>query len=939
MPSSWYEGSDGVGIDRIAAYQELTFAAVGNNIGVYHRLRPFGLWSAHQAPIISFTVVGNILISISEDGKVVVWNLPGTPKDEPAVGGSMVSDFHIPHDFEVTAICHPQTYINKILLGAKDGRCMLVNFRTKKVIHVFSGFSSSIAVLEPSPVVDVVAVGTVDGEIHLHNFRMDETIVTYRHDSDDTIVDDDGIAVISTNTVNTISFRTDTDESMMTSDASGNMFIWDLNQKRVRSEARLVHTGGGASLAHFLPGEPLLITAGKTDNSVKVHIFDDENGQARILRWREGHYLPPTMVRFCGYDGFMMVSAGLDRDLRLVSAVQQGRNRSFSQKETGNRGINSRKRRRKEKKVEAGDHRQNGGTKLPRITTFATGNVRERDDDFANIVTIHEGLQAAYTWRLQSGATHEHILRPPPGPKKYELTFKRGEKEPTKQKSSSSSRSAWESRQSTSVVLSPCGNFAYVGGENGRLHAYNLQSGRHQGVFEDPELAETVSDAPVETETATRAWGRAHSCRVAGVSVDACGDTLISAGGEDRRIKFWTMYTRKPNGDSISTRADISRVSWSTTSDLFAVACTDFVVYVYDAITRKLARCFSGHRGPLVDLCFDINGRRLISASMDSTLKTWDLPSGRLFDTLHCDDAPTSVAVAPNGEYIATTHVNNLGVKLWVDMSRFGPVKRRIRKRDHDQAQSNSLDAEDQDTEADVESDRESDFQNCGDHMFDVPTNDGNALPLSDDIITLSTMPTSTWTVLSNLQAIKQRNKPVEPPKKAESAPFFIPTKKSLHMEFDLDIGNKSNSEKDGENYSELGKIRKVDVQKDDDESWMNSALGKLLFGKKFDDATRFLNALDASGVDMEIRTMTGRKTLCNAALFFETRLRSAQEFELTQAHLGVFLRAHGAELAKYGEGGELLQKLLDEQRQAWERLRDMFDSVLALSAHFSGQL
>eukprot|EP00178_Gracilaria_changii_P009024 TRINITY_DN267_c0_g3_i1.p1 TRINITY_DN267_c0_g3~~TRINITY_DN267_c0_g3_i1.p1 ORF type:complete len:995 (+),score=158.07 TRINITY_DN267_c0_g3_i1:6574-9558(+) len=932
IPTSWYEGCEHFGIDRIAAYQELTFAAVGNNIGVYHRLRPFGLWRVHQAPIVSFTVIGNVLISISEDGRVVVWRLPETPKDEPAVDGHVLSEFHIPVDFKVTSVCHPQTYVNKILLGSKDGRCMLVNFRTKKVIHTFPGFSFTVTVLEPSPVVDVIAVGTVDGKIHLHNFRVDETIVTYQQESDYTDDEEGGTAVISSNSVNTISFRTDMDESMMTGDARGSMFIWDLNRKLIRSEARAVHPGGGSSLAHFLPGEPLLITAGKGDNSIKVHIFDEENGQARILRSREGHYLPPTIVRFCGYDGFMMVSAGLDRELRLVSAVQQARNRSFSQKKIENHRTRAKKRRRMQRKIEVGDHRHNGGRRLPRISAFAAGNVRERDEDFANIVTIHEGLESAYTWRLQSGATHEHVLRPPRRPKKYELAFKRGRKESKKQDTASALPKEWENRQATSVVLSPCGNFAYIGGEHGRIHAYNLQSGRHQGVFEDPELASTASDA--STEKGQLEWGRAHSCRVVGISVDACGDTLVSAGGEDRRIKFWTMYTRKRDGDSISTRADISLVLWSTTSDLLAVSCTDFVVYVYDAITRKLARCFSGHRGPVVDLCFDVSGRRILSASMDSTLKTWDLPSGRVFDTLHCDDAPTSIAVAPNGEYIATTHVNNLGVKLWVDMSRFGPVRRRVRKADADDSMGVSLEAEDQDTDADVESDTDSEMQNYDEQMRDTSANFkyGNESPLSDEIITLSTMPTSKWTVLSNLQAIKERNKPIEPAKKAESAPFFIPTKKSLHMEFDLNEGKKATS-------GIQEKIRRVDMDGNEDEGWMNGTVGKLMLEERFDDATRVLNTLDASGVDMEIRTMNGRKTLRNAAKFFKTRVRSTQGFEITQAHLGVFLRAHGGEFAKEQEGRDLLQELLDEQRQGWERLRELFDSVLSLSAHFSGQL
>lgn len=935
IPSSWQEGNGELKIDRLAAYQELTFAAIGSKIGVYHRLRPCTVWRNHDAPIVSFVIFGNVLVSVAEDGRVVSYGLPDNAKDEPDLHGKVLSDFFIPSDFNVTAACHPQTYMNKVLLGARDGRCMLVNIRSKKVVHVFSGFGSFISVLEPSPAVDVVAVGTNDGSIHLHNFRMDETIVTYRQETDEQDSVRRHAVTLSSNSVNTIAFRTDSDESMMTGDASGHMFIWDLNQKSIRSEARYVHPGG-SSLAQFLPNEPLLITTGKADNSIKIHIFDDTNGQARILRSREGHYLPPTMVRFCGYDGLMMVSAGLDRELRLVSAIQEARNRSFSQKNTNKRGARARKRRRIEKRAEAGDHRRGPDMKLPRITMFASGNVRERDEDFANIVTIHEGFESAYTWRLQNGATHEHVLRPPSGPERYELTFQRGAKT-VEPKAARKPKSAQKKNVATCVTLSPCGNFAYVGVEDGRIHAYNLQSGRHQGVFQDPSLDEPKPSVLSANKNPKREeWGRAHLCSIVGLSVDACGDTIVSGGSDDRKVKFWTMHTRKAAGNPITSRSDISLLSWCSASDLLAVACSDNCVYVYDAVTRKLARRFTGHQGPVVDLCFDINGRRVLSASMDSTLKTWDLPSGRLMDSLVCENSPTSVTMAPSGEFIATTHVNSVGIKLWVDMSRFGHVKSETHHKKESTKSGASI-TEDEDTQAGSERDTDSEAEEATVREERHATNMEEIPPLSEDIVTLSSKPTTTWTVLSNLYAIKERNKPVQPPKKAESAPFFIPTKKSIHMEFDINQEDKSVGD-DDEN-EDSGKIKSRHRKKEEGENWLNSTLGKLLYERKFEAATDLLNEMDASGVDLELRTMVGQRTLRNAAEYFKERLGSPRGFELTQAHLGVFLRTHGTELAKNEHGLELLTGLLSAQRNAWERLRELFDSVLSLSAHFSGQV
>lgn len=47
-------------------------------------------------------------------------------------------------------------------------------------------------------------------------------------------------------------------------------------------------------------------------------------------------------------------------------------------------------------------------------------------------------------------------------------------------------------------------------------------------------------------------------------------------------------------------------------------------------------------------------------------------------------------------------------------------------------------------------------------------------------LVTLSGFPSSRWANLPQLQLIKERNKPIEPPKKLKNAPFFLPGNDSL---------------------------------------------------------------------------------------------------------------------------------------------------------------
>lgn len=56
----------------------------------------------------------------------------------------------------------------------------------------------------------------------------------------------------------------------------------------------------------------------------------------------------------------------------------------------------------------------------------------------------------------------------------------------------------------------------------------------------------------------------------------------------------------------------------------------------------------------------------------------------------------------------------------------------------------------------------------------------GAPKPLVPELVTLSMLPRMQWENLMYLDAIKARNKPIQPPKKPEAAPFFLPTVATL---------------------------------------------------------------------------------------------------------------------------------------------------------------
>ena len=50
--------------------------------------------------------------------------------------------------FQVSALMHPSTYLNKVLLGSKQGTMQLWNIRQDKMLYIYSGWDSPIVCLE-----------------------------------------------------------------------------------------------------------------------------------------------------------------------------------------------------------------------------------------------------------------------------------------------------------------------------------------------------------------------------------------------------------------------------------------------------------------------------------------------------------------------------------------------------------------------------------------------------------------------------------------------------------------------------------------------------------------------------------------------------------------------------------------------------------------------
>src|SRR6266511_4167538 len=84
---------------------------------------------------------------------------------------------------------------------------------------------------------------------------------------------------------------------------------------------------------------------------------------------------------------------------------------------------------------------------------------------------------------------------------------------------------------------------------------------------------------------------------------------------------------------------------------------------VWDAATGELLHDLRGHAKEVVGVAFSPNGRQLVSASGDHTIRVWDLADGREVQRLEHTEAARSVVFSPDGKLLLSGGYD--GVRVW----------------------------------------------------------------------------------------------------------------------------------------------------------------------------------------------------------------------------------------------------------------------------------
>ncbi|GAA6011897.1 hypothetical protein JCM11491_000095 [Sporobolomyces phaffii] len=917
-------------ITSMVMHNESTFASAGNKIGRFVRGKQVGEFvtsgisptydsdssdsdsdsdassssssddeaEARGEQVLSEMVLfGNTLVALDTAGsRMYVWDVPpysnpaskdpalaAVAKQDEEDASSTASDdeegrsvtpyavLEFPTGFTPTKVVHPASYLNKVVVASKQGEIAVWNVRTGSCIHTFS--SSTILPSSSSSTASPSAITAI-----AQSPAIDVLGVGFANGScvlfDVRMGESLGRVRFDgdgAGQVSCISFRNDDlAQTLAVASTSGHVALFDLNESM-----KLMHLvrnahEGPVGGIEWVVGQPLFMTCG-SDNSMKQWLLDTPTAAPRLLKQRSGHHAPPHLVRYYGDDGKALLTAGRDHSLRYTSVVRDSRGYELSQ------GSIARKATRLDVKPSS--------LKLPLITSLAYSTSRSKDWD--DVVTVSSEEQRGRSWSVE-------------GKRVGKFTFEANGKV-------------------TVSTVTACGNFGLVGSSTGQVIAYNMQSGLKRKVFQVPTDPTTPPND-------------IRSKNVTGVAVDALNRVVVVSTLKGV-LYFFDFQTMKLLS-TLTLTASVTSIVLQRDNSLLATICDDLVVRVVDIETKRVVRELPGARGQILDLAFSPDSRWIMTASQDSVIRTFDVPTGNLVDAFRTKSVATSLSFSPSGDFLATTHVDSVGVYLWANRAQFSEVS--LLTFDEDE----SLEDVALPTVQGLATDSSL-------SAISAPTRWEDIQPyttpdqLADDLLTLSLMPRSKWQTLLNLDTIKQRNKPKEAPKAPERAPFFLPTLPGTDARFDFGVeANGGDQKKKDGGLTEEGKKRKLDYSLGS--SIETDFVRRLLAEKEtgtYQSFFEYMKQLSPSAVDLEIRSLTILPHLRAFLHALLRRLESHRDFEATETFLAVFLRVHGDVLIANPEDG-IRDKMLEiqrEQKKEAERLIDLTHYNLGTLAFLRG--
>jgi len=156
---------------------------------------------------------------------------------------------------------------------------------------------------------------------------------------------------------------------------------------------------------------------------------------------------------------------------------------------------------------------------------------------------------------------------------------------------------------------------------------------------------------------------RAHTGSATAVRINSAG-TLALTGGTDSVVRVWDTRSCQAKGMLRGVHSAVMSVSFNHNDTLALASGNDQMAYIWSLRTSRIEHTLTGHTQKVWASAFNLEGDRAITGSHDRTIRFWDVTTGSSVRTVHCGSACNNLSVSPNGNIMASAHLNS-HIRIW----------------------------------------------------------------------------------------------------------------------------------------------------------------------------------------------------------------------------------------------------------------------------------
>lgn len=145
--------------------------------------------------------------------------------------------------------------------------------------------------------------------------------------------------------------------------------------------------------------------------------------------------------------------------------------------------------------------------------------------------------------------------------------------------------------------------------------------------------------------------------RIRSLSFSSDGKTMASGEGRDKIVKIRDVELNQEKSILEIDTESVVKVIFSPNDDILAIGTSEGKVIIHSIKENFEIETLEGHEMEILDLLFTNDGKKLVSTSIDQTIRVWDLETGnQLLQFGENEGYNGSIAISPDNTLLISGH-------------------------------------------------------------------------------------------------------------------------------------------------------------------------------------------------------------------------------------------------------------------------------------------